>query len=498
MVITENLDIHRVLRDLDMLKTERLPLGRHYVAKCDKHSRESYATMLAMLMLAGGSISETQSRLFKMLLTSLDLDGQQAALMARAPDLLQDDLREFLRLADENKLARSFFLDALVLSRLDAPLQEQQNQILSELADLLYLDEEELALVAMLAANVLRLPAVGAPFCLENFDAALFSVWDEFMFRPLDAQQLVAGVAPGLWLAETPLSLNAPWSLDNAHLRFVGKGRIDTKAAGHVRISNAMLERPLLSFSGTLELEMSSSTLSGEYQADQVCTALTLNQIGKASFSNLQVSTRQARSFLLLDSRASFDDCHFVECGNELKIGGAIAVREDTEEDPPRNIMVANSSFVGCQSLLGGAIRINNLRGNSISKSIFTRCLSKAVVENSTEDIKKGSSYKWDRDSIGNCAFSGGAIFADKSLTPGKCIVDCDFNHNSINIGDCYDGSGLTFVASSIFFRSLIGYSYPSNNKISDGSVSFDNGEGMNDYWPVDGKEILKEWSDYQ
>jgi hypothetical protein len=119
-------------------------------------------------------------------------------------------------------------------------------------------------------------------------------------------------------------------------------------------------------------------------------------------------------------------------------------------------------------------------------------------VENSTEDIKKGSSYKWDRDSIGNCAFSGGAIFADKSLTPGKCIVDCDFNHNSINIGDCYDGSGLTFVASSIFFRSLIGYSYPSNNKISDGSVSFDNGEGMNDYWPVDGKEILKEWSDYQ
>ena len=152
------LNVSTLLSNLDALKLELLPLPDHFAVKCDEHSSETYGSLLAALLLTGGEISAEQSRLFKLLLGSLKLGDIQAQLFERAQALNLDALREFFRVARENQLTTSFFMDALVLCRLSGPLVDAQHQLLSELADLLKLPEADLPVIASLAAVALGLP----------------------------------------------------------------------------------------------------------------------------------------------------------------------------------------------------------------------------------------------------------------------------------------------------------------------------------------------------
>lgn len=180
------LNVSALLHTLDALKLERLPLPAHFAAKCDEHGRETYATQLAALLLAGVEISAEQSRLFKLLLGSLKLGDIQAQLFERALALNADAMREFFRVVDENELTISFFMDALVLCRLSGPLADAQHQVLSELADLLKLPEADLPVIANLAAITLGLPCeANIPF---GFTYSKVNAWAEFLIRPLEAE----------------------------------------------------------------------------------------------------------------------------------------------------------------------------------------------------------------------------------------------------------------------------------------------------------------------
>jgi hypothetical protein len=155
---TTHFNLQRLLQATDALKPELYPLPRHYVAQFDEHTRESYATLLAAMLLAGGDVSANASRLFAMLLTSLGLGPIQAWLFEQANQLNQQQLKQFLQLALAEKLAPSFVLDALILSRLDSPITDGQSQLLSELVALLELPEQELPVLSFFASKVLGLP----------------------------------------------------------------------------------------------------------------------------------------------------------------------------------------------------------------------------------------------------------------------------------------------------------------------------------------------------
>ena len=151
-------NLQRLLREVDSLKAEQFPLPSHYVARFDEHTRESYATLLAAMLLAGGEVSANASRLFTLLITSLGLGSIQAWLFEQANQLDQNQLKQFLRIAETEKLGPCFVLDALILSRLDTPISDAQSLLLSELVALLQVPEKELPVLSYFASKVLGLP----------------------------------------------------------------------------------------------------------------------------------------------------------------------------------------------------------------------------------------------------------------------------------------------------------------------------------------------------
>ena len=155
---SHHFDLPRLLRDTDALKVEMFPLPPHFAIACDEYTRLCHASAVAATLLADQPISETEGRLFDMLLTSLGLAERRNTVWQMAADLNRDSLREFLQAVQQHQLASSFMLDVLVLCRLDGPLSQPQLTLLSELAELLQLPEDELLVLTFWAAKVLGLP----------------------------------------------------------------------------------------------------------------------------------------------------------------------------------------------------------------------------------------------------------------------------------------------------------------------------------------------------
>ena len=101
------------------------PLPAHGAAEHDEHTRERYAWLLAALLAQQESVSETQSRLFYLLLAALKLGDCRAALFEAAREFDKSDLVEAARLVREAGIGAALVLDAMVLLRLDQPLTEE-------------------------------------------------------------------------------------------------------------------------------------------------------------------------------------------------------------------------------------------------------------------------------------------------------------------------------------------------------------------------------------
>ncbi|PIG28410.1 hypothetical protein CLU93_2704 [Janthinobacterium sp. 35] len=174
---SHHFDLPRLLRDTDALKVEMFPLPPHFAIACDEYTRLCHASAVAATLLADQPISEMAGRLFDMLLTSLGLAERRNTVWQMAADLNRDSLREFLQAVQQHQLASSFMLDVLVLCRLDGPLSQPQLTLLSELAELLQLPEDELLVLTFWAAKVLGLPLDTAlpESCLVSVFVTMYS-----------------------------------------------------------------------------------------------------------------------------------------------------------------------------------------------------------------------------------------------------------------------------------------------------------------------------------
>jgi hypothetical protein len=462
MNTTLKLETPKLLQDLDALRLERLPLPLHFANCGDEHSRETYATLLAALLLANGAVSDNQSRLFKLLLSSLQLGQIQARLFEQAQALNQDKLREFFRVIDSHQLAASFFLDALVLCRLDQPLVEAQHQILSELVDLLYLAEQDLPILANLAALVLGL-ACDADFA-SDFDFRLatergallpyktdvihpldyrrYCVWGEFLYPTLSVEQLKKGVPAGRWLVTEPLQISNGWTLNNVTLCFTETGSLQTTGSGVVKISGCHFEKPLMQFEGDLSCSITESTIRGIYSKQEPVTALSFQTVTKVHLSQVAISTRHARAILSKDTMLAIDDCQFTECGNEKINGGAIASQYTLpRENKVSPLLINGSQFSHCIARIGGAIRVDELgKANMITNTAFMHCTAVAYQDEKYPD------------------FGGGAIFTDSS-TGFEFFAGCSFEESSLYFGRGTDwsfGRSQNYIVGSSHLGSLL------------------------------------------
>lgn len=145
----------KLWRDVDALKPEFFQLRTHALAQRDLHTREIYATVLAAILLVDGQVSENESRLFGMLVTSLQLGDIQGRLFQQASGLNKDGLREFFRMIGEAKAESCFVLDAFILCRIDGNLSEQPAQLLAEFLEFFQLPDHELEVLIFWASKIL-------------------------------------------------------------------------------------------------------------------------------------------------------------------------------------------------------------------------------------------------------------------------------------------------------------------------------------------------------
>lgn len=133
------------------------PLPKHIIATQPEHLRLHYALLLAALLSAQKAISETQTRLICLLLEALRLGDIRGSLFEQARELDEETPVNAARLIREAGLARYLLVDALVVLRLDAPIDDEIVGLISEFASFLDIDAESLSMCSKGAAAILGL-----------------------------------------------------------------------------------------------------------------------------------------------------------------------------------------------------------------------------------------------------------------------------------------------------------------------------------------------------
>ncbi len=144
-------------RAADKEQVKLKPLPEHLIASLPEHLRQHYALLLAALLSAQTSISETQTRLTCLLLDSLQIGDIRGALFEQARELGEEITVEAARLIRDAGLARHLLVDALILLRLDKPIDEDISGLISELAAFLDVDDKNLGACSRVAARILGL-----------------------------------------------------------------------------------------------------------------------------------------------------------------------------------------------------------------------------------------------------------------------------------------------------------------------------------------------------
>ena len=152
------MNLHSTMKraaDEEQLKLN--PLPKHIVASLPENLRLQYALLLCALLGAQPIISEHQTRLTCLLLDALSLGDIRGSLFEQARELNEETILQSARLIREYGLAHFLLVDALVLLRLDIPLDDEAAGLISEFASFLDVHENALKKCSLLAACILGL-----------------------------------------------------------------------------------------------------------------------------------------------------------------------------------------------------------------------------------------------------------------------------------------------------------------------------------------------------
>lgn len=449
--MTTALNLAQLLRDADTVRLEQQGLPAHFAAECDAHTRETYATFLAALLLLKGEVSTTESRLFKLLLGALKLGADsQAKLFAQAQQLDQAQLIEFCRLTEANKLTLSFILDALILCRLDSPLSTEQSQVLSEWVDVLEMDANSLPMLSKLAAEVLGLPNA-TPWGVD-WGYSGFGVWNEWLGeKPLTEAALKAGIRGGRWLLEKSLTVHFPWTMDGAVVCFANQATLSTVGAeGQVTIRNSQLWLPVLTFDGAMKLAVAGVQVSGQWHEATDSwdgwPAFKVTNLAQFTVADSTFNTPNRRAIYLTNTPAQLQGCRFVDCGSAAtKVGGLYATNSG------QLLQISNSEFLRCTGGEAGGIRVDG-GDATLTDCSFIDCTSADYYGLSAA----GYFYAPLVDTLKNCRFVRSSVWGryigkrgntTKKITfcAGSSFTSCDLNHWGVHGGSVVD-QGNTFA----------------------------------------------------
>lgn len=134
------------------------PLPQHFITSQDQHTRELYTTLLAAVLLSDGHVSEPRSRLFGMLLQSMQLEPVPARFFELAQQLDATKLKQAIHAINHQDQQCAFVIDALILARLDSPLGQMQVELLAELLGFFELSTDLVRHLVAVAGMGLEIP----------------------------------------------------------------------------------------------------------------------------------------------------------------------------------------------------------------------------------------------------------------------------------------------------------------------------------------------------
>lgn len=452
--------LYTLTRTADEEQLRLKPLPEHAAATREEHLRRHYALLLAAVLTAQPTISETQTRLLRLLLDALKLGDIRGPLFEQARELEPETLLEAARLIREAGFAHHLVVDALVLLRLDAPLGDEAARLVGELAAFLGLDESGLATRAQDAADILGLnlsqkaEEEGCTDVSEKGEDAgdgaappslLAELWPGRLSQPLTAAALRSGLQGGLWLLDADLDVDFAWQANDAILVFRKSATLNTFAKeGKIKLADCRLVDAALDFQGACSITLERCDWRGNYAPEAQRTAL--NSIGQAlTVSDCEFITRNARAIAVQNSGLTLTGSRFIHCGHEELDGGA--VRHSDHER-----VITDCRFDRCLAARGGAIAVNRL--TLAKKCEFIACRSLALEDKEAGDV---------------------AVYAGEAVAP-TAISDCVFRQTSLVIGSAYNGHGAKFVCSTQFQQGHVYYHNRYSGNLITYACSFEHG----------------------
>ncbi|OYD25732.1 hypothetical protein [Oceanimonas baumannii] len=159
-----NAPAHPLEQKLNSIKHQLFPLRQHVITSESPAVIEAYATLLAAILRGQPGISAEQDMLFRRLLHSMNLDGQQAQLLSKGGQLSSEELLECIELVKQSGRADAFLLDALIILRVSRPLAPQDLSMLSELTALFCINETKIKSATFWLHNILKLKTIKLDF----------------------------------------------------------------------------------------------------------------------------------------------------------------------------------------------------------------------------------------------------------------------------------------------------------------------------------------------
>ncbi|WP_298723073.1 hypothetical protein [uncultured Oceanisphaera sp.] len=139
--------LHPLEQKLNGIKHQLFPLRRHVITSEQPAVIQAYATLLAAILRGQPSISAEQDMLFRRLLHAMDLDGQQAQLLANGGQLSNKELLDCIELIQQSDKKNALMLDILILLRINNHLSTQDLSLVSELAAALSIHEKKFRII---------------------------------------------------------------------------------------------------------------------------------------------------------------------------------------------------------------------------------------------------------------------------------------------------------------------------------------------------------------
>jgi hypothetical protein len=372
------------------------PIQNHILHTRDDHVKNIYLVLLTSIAREDNVIGSKEQIYLNALcngITGIELDKIITQL-----DALDDvKLADTLKTLHQNQLVVWFFIDAIILCRIDSPLDERKATLLGNLADALKISRDTAELCLKFAVIVLSqdrqllldlVPKFKELLPFEQLYEAYLSPWLDLKFS-FEEEIHRGGELSGKYLIYYPVTLTGEPELHHVELIFSDQGMIRIGSNAKVNFNNLSIQN------GHFECDPTSEVTFSKFGIKEgkgiICNAASLIDVNNGLLENAPLICEKVESIKIAEMRLEsyqdqrammFTNCKqviissskFENCGYDLNLsekqdGGAIKASGS-------NLSIRRCSFEKCTSSSdGGALSFWNCV-HSITDSKFIECQS--------------------------------------------------------------------------------------------------------------------------